>query len=377
MSARTARHGQRDEWLKTLIQKPSVLVPAGERSRAINFLQEKELPRFRSEAWKYTNPEYFYNQNLAKLTPEAELQLNGFGIATTEIHKKSARKLLDLYFGDDLQYTKYPLASLNTLALKSGFVVHVDALGRASARIDSRSCKDTCDRWVVYIHDGALLDLWELGGVRNRVMRIAIARGGSLNHMRIQTRSDKPEYNMTSVYVGGHARYSFSQYSLGSLARRNDIDIELADGGSRCMLNGAWRLSDQDHLDTQIFVNHIAPNTKSETVFHGVVGGRAKAIFNGRIYIAPGAWKTDARLTNKNLMESNTAEVYTKPELEIYADDVACSHGATIGHLQEDEVFYLRSRGVDEETAKSMLVNAFLREAVSHDEGTDLLNLSG
>ena len=128
---------------------------------------------------------------------------------------------------------------------------------------------------------------------------------------------------------------------------------------------GAWRLREKQHLDTQISVHHIAPGAHSKQTIRGVIDEHGKAIFNGRIYIAPGAQQSDAALTTKNLLLSSNSEVFAKPELEIYANDVKCSHGASIGDLDAEALFYLRSRGIKEALARKLLISAFLREAVS------------
>ncbi|MEE9479541.1 MAG: SufD family Fe-S cluster assembly protein, partial [Kiloniellales bacterium] len=129
-------------------------------------------------------------------------------------------------------------------------------------------------------------------------------------------------------------------------------------------LNGAYLMRGRQHCDNTTLIEHLKPDTSCREVFKGVLDDHSRAVFQGRIVVHRGAQKTDGHQLNKTLLLSNTAEIDTKPELEIYADDVKCSHGATVGDIDEEALFYLRSRGIPEKQARSLLVQAFLGEAI-------------
>jgi Fe-S cluster assembly protein SufD len=152
--------------------------------------------------------------------------------------------------------------------------------------------------------------------------------------------------------------------SLGGALVRNDINSVLNAQAAECNLNGLYVVSGKQHVDYHTRVDHKKPHGTSREHYKGVIGGRARAVFNGRAYVHPDAQKTDAEQYNKNLLLSPDAEVDTKPQLEIYADDVKCSHGATVGQLDEQMLFYLRSRGIAEGAARGMLTYGFACDIV-------------
>jgi len=139
----------------------------------------------------------------------------------------------------------------------------------------------------------------------------------------------------------------------------------LAGNGANASLNGLFAPAGTQHLDTHTLVDHVAPHTTSDENYRGVAEGRGRGVFNGRVIVRPGAQKIDARQSNRNLLLSPTAEIDTKPELEIYADDVKCSHGATTGQLDATALFYLRSRGLSEADARAVLIRAFAESVLA------------
>ena len=150
----------------------------------------------------------------------------------------------------------------------------------------------------------------------------------------------------------------------GALARR-EITAVLTGEGADCRLDGLYVADSGQHMDTQVVVEHRSPHCTSEQLFKGVLDGTARTVFNGRIFVAEGAQKTDARQSNRNLLLSRTAQAQSNPQLEIFADDVRCTHGSTTGQLDSDAIFYLRSRGIDRKTAEGILTVAFADEVVS------------
>jgi len=145
---------------------------------------------------------------------------------------------------------------------------------------------------------------------------------------------------------------------------RNDIHGQLDAEGASIVMNGLYMTNDKQHVDNHTRVDHLKPNTHSSENYRGVLNGKSRAVFNGKVVVHPQAQKIEAHQNNANLLLSDDAEIDTKPELEIYADDVKCSHGATVGQLDQNMLFYLRSRAIDEETAKSLLTYAFADEVI-------------
>jgi Fe-S cluster assembly protein SufD len=152
--------------------------------------------------------------------------------------------------------------------------------------------------------------------------------------------------------------------TFGARISRNDILATLAGEGAECTLNGLYVVAGHSLADTHTTIDHAKPHCPSHEVYKGILGGRARAVFNGKIIVRQDAQKTDAKQTNKALLLTDDAQVNTKPQLEIFADDVKCTHGAAIGQLDEDAMFYLQARGIAEPDAKAMLIHAFAGEVI-------------
>jgi len=152
--------------------------------------------------------------------------------------------------------------------------------------------------------------------------------------------------------------------TLGGAMVRNDVTAVLDGEGAHCTLNGLYVMRDRSHVDNHLWVEHAKPHGDSRQFYKGVLDDHARAVFSGRINVHKDAQKTDAKQTNMNLLLSDTAQVHTKPQLEIFADDVKCTHGATIGQIDEQAIFYLQSRGIDETTARGILLFAFVNESL-------------
>jgi Fe-S cluster assembly protein SufD len=173
------------------------------------------------------------------------------------------------------------------------------------------------------------------------------------------------------MHIGGvHARLEKDStlnsfhLALGSELKRIDIVVDHQGPGAHCEMNGIYLLRGKEHVDYHTCIEHAVPHCTSDEVFRGIIDDQASAVFNGRIHIHPDAQKTNAQLSNKNLLLSARAEVNTKPELEIYADDVQCAHGATVAQLDPETLHYLRTRGVPRDEAEVMLSYGFINEVI-------------
>jgi Fe-S cluster assembly protein SufD len=192
------------------------------------------------------------------------------------------------------------------------------------------------------------------------VTQVRLEGSASLEHLRIHKESPG-EFHVSRVAVDQqHASsYTSHTFNLGGLWIRTDLQARLQAPQARTVFNGLYAVNGRQHVDNHTRIEHLSSDTRSDELYHGIIGGHARAVFNGKVIVAKHAVKTDAAQNNNNLLLSRGAEIDTKPELEIYADDVQCSHGATIGQLDEQALFYLRSRGIDTHSARGMLVEAF------------------
>jgi Fe-S cluster assembly protein SufD len=205
----------------------------------------------------------------------------------------------------------------------------------------------------------------------NAVTELRLAQGARVEHVRLQGEADGA-IHIARVHarVARDASYASRVFSIGAQLARTEIDVRLAQG-AECDLDGLYMVEKRQHVDHQTTVEHAEPHASSREFYKGILDGASRAVFSGRVLVQPDAQKTDAQQMNQNLLLSPRAEVDTKPQLEIYADDVKCSHGATVGQLDAQELFYLRTRGLDEIEARNLLIHGFANELVDRiaDDG--------
>ncbi|MBA3296896.1 MAG: Fe-S cluster assembly protein SufD [Acidobacteria bacterium] len=197
----------------------------------------------------------------------------------------------------------------------------------------------------------------------NGVTEVFAGEDSVIDHYKVQ-QEGLEAFHIASLFVNAqrHANFSSHSFSLGARLARNDADAILDGEGAECTLNGLY-LADGDRMvDNHTTIDHAKAHCPSHEIYKGIIGGRARAIFNGKIIVRQDAQKTDAKQTNRALLLSDDASINTKPQLEIFADDVKCTHGATIGQLDEDALFYLRARGLTYFEARDMLIHAFAGE---------------
>lgn len=238
-------------------------------------------------------------------------------------------------------------------------------------------------RLFLLLEDGASLQLVEQfqsiqPGALNVMVQAQLASEARLSHVRLQAYEDDSVL-MTSSHVS-QARgsdFSYCGFDLGGSLVRHELHTELAGEAAHCNLAGACVLDDQRHGDTRISVDHAAPGCSSEQFFRGVLGGSSRGVFNGRALIREGADGSSVQQSNANLLLSRLAEMDTKPELEIYADEVEASHGATVGQLDESAVFYLRTRGLSDAEARRILTAAFCHAVTDRLENQQLAEKIG
>ncbi|MFY9726405.1 MAG: Fe-S cluster assembly protein SufD [Bryobacteraceae bacterium] len=198
----------------------------------------------------------------------------------------------------------------------------------------------------------------------NAVTEIVAGEGAVVDHYKIQRESPEAFHVATmQVALGRSANFTTHNISLGGALVRNDIGVTLSEG-AEATVNGLYLVNGTEHVDNHTVIDHAKPHGTSHELYKGILDGHASAVFNGRIIVRKDAQKTDSKQTNKNLVLSDDAVIDTKPELQIFADDVRCTHGATIGQLDAESLFYLQSRGIGKAQARSLLTRAFAQDII-------------
>ena len=204
---------------------------------------------------------------------------------------------------------------------------------------------------------------------RNAVTEVVIKDKAAVNHVKLQLEAgDALHLTTWLVKIGAYARYEAFQFSLGAALARNQIYAQFTGEGSQANISGAFLLRDHQHCDTTILVEHLVPHCGTRELLKAVLDEESRGVFQGKIVVARGAQKTDSKQMAQALLLSESAEFDSKPELEIFADDVVCGHGSTSGQIDEDLLFYLEARGIPEPEARALLIQAFVGEALERIE---------
>jgi Fe-S cluster assembly protein SufD len=283
--------------------------------------------------------------------------------------------LVEKYLGRSVSNQEHSLVAFNTAWFSDGVLVHVPAKQVLAKPIQLLNIVTEADvmattRNLVIIAENAEAQVIEtffgLGDayLTAAITEVFVGQNAQLTLYKMQLESEKA-YHFGGTYVkqAPNARFTHHNFAFGGLLARCDIHTDL-DQASECALNGLYLGVKRQHIDNHTRINHLKPYAISREMYKGVLDDRARGVFQGRVIVAEDAQKTDSLMNNRNLLLSDDAEADTKPQLEIYADDVKCGHGVTVGQLDEKSIFYLQSRSVDEETARNMLTFAFANEMV-------------
>ncbi len=200
----------------------------------------------------------------------------------------------------------------------------------------------------------------------NAVTEVFAARGSVITHYRLQEESERAFHIATTqVLQERDSNYSSYAISLGGEISRHNLDVALNDEQIETTIDGLYVVTGKQHVDNHTSIDHLRPRCTSHQLYKGILDGRSRAVFNGKVFVREGALLTDAHQLNKNLLLSGNATIDTKPQLEIFADDVKCSHGAAVGQLDEEELFYLATRGISMEQARALLTFGFAEDVIS------------
>ena len=221
-----------------------------------------------------------------------------------------------------------------------------------------------CNSQVTFVE--SYVGLPEAVYFTNSVTEIVAEENAVVDHYKLHHESKKA-FHIATLQVHQDRSSSVRTFNatLGGALTRNEVNIVLDGEGAECSLEGLYLISGRQHVDNHTRLEHAKPHCDSREIYKGILDEKATGVFHGRIVVLPGAQKTDSKQTNNNLLLSDDALINTKPQLEIYANDVKCTHGATIGQLDQNALFYLRSRGIDQTTARSLLIYAFANQVVS------------
>ncbi len=289
-------------------------------------------------------------------------------------------KALEKELGHYATPERHPFAALNTAFLQDGAFVHVPRGGVIEEPIHILYVSTSQDpaavaypRNLVLLEDESQATVIESyvgldkgAYFTNAVTELRVGNGANLEHYKMQRESEAAAHFSNTALVQGRASaVTSTSLNLGGGTVRNDIRTLFADEGGSLALNGLYLLHDAQHCDNHTFIDHAKPNCTSVELFKGILDSKSRGIFYGKILVRKDAQKTNARQTNKNLLLSGEAFADSTPGLEILADDVKCNHGSTVGQLDENAVFYLRSRGIDESSARTLLTYAFAGEILN------------
>lgn len=373
--------------------------------------EQSGLPKTRDEDWRYTNLRELTTQpfqlpivselttNLTKskrarlvfidgnYSADHSSTIENIGVSVNNLRTvvNNKTEFLEKHLGSALPITPHGFTLLNSANWQDGYLIHLD--GKQDEHFELEICfvsqneraasyyrniiiaEPNSECTVIERHIGAE----DLTYLNNSITEVIAQSGAHINHYKLGQESDKA-FHIGGVFFTQQAQSQTSSHNLhlsGGLTR-NDILANLVGQGAHTQMDGLVMGADQQHIDNFTEVNHAVANCTSDEFYKSVLADQSRSVFRGRIIVAQDAQQTSADQQNNNLLLSPMAEADTQPQLEIYADDVQCSHGATVGQLDEKSLFYLRSRGIDEASAKSLLTFAFANEVIERIKPEDI-----
>ena len=328
--------------------------------------------------WKESNISYEPFDNIYMIFENGKLSLEKSNLDSLPdgLTLKSINDFKELKL-DSLKSEKNGIINLNTANFNDGYYLKVEDDISINCPIHIIYLTDSdnfsnCLRNFVEVGNNSKVTIIEeyLGNddiiyLTNSITEVYGGDNSNIDHYKYQHESNQSFHFQTiEVTIGSNSIFYNHSISLGCELGRNDIRGILQGDNSEIICNGLYLLKDSQLFDTHLFMDHAVPNCKSHELYKGILADKSKGVFCGRILVQPDAQQTDAIQSNANLLLSRAAKVNTMPQLEIYADDVKCTHGATIGEIDEKALFYMKSRGLDELTANSLLTFAFANEVV-------------
>ncbi len=301
----------------------------------------------------------------------------------TDVHVESLRALdaaIEPPLGSLVDTKQHPFAALSTALLDDGAVLRVpkgaqvtDPLHLVFVATGSREPRATQPRLFIDASENSrvqviqdFVSLSDDVGLTNGVSEIRVGAGAQVDLVTIQRENAGSfHFSNVSARLGRDARFSHHNLTLGGRLVRNDLAVVLEEEGADCTLNGLFIGAGEQVIDNHTLLDHAVPHGTSRQLYKGILGGRSRGVFRGRVIVRPNAQKTVAYQSNPNLLLTTGARVDSKPQLEIYADDVKCGHGSSIGQLDQDAIFYLRTRAISEPRARQLLTRGFAQQILA------------
>ena len=386
------------------------------QSKALRDFQQHAFPTRGNEEWKYTLLDAFLRERFISLSDETDnvtpfradvpvgRQLtihNGKVMGVESIAKDLPAGVIILpllqaleqhadkikpHLGKLLKH-EHGFHALNMAACQTGVLIYIPAGVQllepiVLAHWQDKDRRAVHSRHLIIAEEGSSACVIETFNgepacsyLTNTVTEAFLAARSKIIHYKIQCDS-KNAFHIGHLAVQQSSCSLFDSHSLslGGRLVRSDLTMKLQEAKSHCLMNGIYLPTDSQHIDHHTTVHHLVPDCDSTQDYKGILTGKSRAVFNGKVVVAKGAIHTRAAQQNKNLLLSATAEIDTKPQLEIFADDVICSHGATVGQLDEDALFYMAARGIDRKTASRYLIQAFAADNLRLIPHPDMVN---
>jgi Fe-S cluster assembly protein SufD len=359
------------------------------------------LPTRKDERWKYTDLTFLTNKKyvsaqrmeadqLSDVVHQHRLQhsesimlvfVNGYFTPALSDLAKLPEGVIACSLNENLiesiDINKYPFVSLNAALFTDGLFLQLPDACEIKMPIHFLSLVMGDKEWMIHPRNMIILgenshltlaeeyfSLVTQAYLMNSVTTIHVGKNAKLDHCKIQQEGKQAAHLAnTFIYQKQNSHVSFANFSSGGLFARDDVIVKLQESGAHCDTSGFYHLrTDNQYIDNHVDIDHLAPYSSSEMLYKGIIDKKSRAVFNGRLHVAKDAQKILAHQANHHLLLANDAEAYSKPELEIYADDVKCKHGATTGQLDQEALFYLCSRGIPRVDAVNMLLQGFSEE---------------
>ena len=381
------------------------------RSSAMDRFEQLGFPSVRNEGWKYTNLAALAKENFVPATRSEEaLDVSGFaypetasahlvvvdgflredlsvktgleGVVATDLFSAASdaryNKLVRKYLARNAGYDSNGLTALNTALLQSGVFLLIPKNVKLETPLQITYVADaensaSFPRVLIVVEENSSATVIENfvsnnGGryFTNSIAEVIVKDGAQLHHYRVQRESNQAFHTATTAAeLGRSSRYDTTSINLGGQLSRHDVSVVMDHEGAETSVDGLYMVGADQHTDTHSVIDHRQPHCTSHQLYKGILDGNGRAVFNGIVFVREGAQKTDAMQTNKNLLLSDKARVDTKPQLEIFADDVKCAHGAAVGQIDPDELFYLETRGINPELGRNLLTYGFAEEVIA------------
>jgi Fe-S cluster assembly protein SufD len=401
--------------ISTLIHPKATVLPLLEGStwpnaaEALALAHTLPVPTTRTEAWKYTRVAKLFNQQYAAPKGDATVTLparlpfettrvvfvNGHfradlsddlktdkGIVIDSLNHHLAHGPVKAHYGAPAPIGDRLFTAMNTAAPTDGLIILATKGTKTSKpihvlHITSGGQQLIQPRDLFMLHEGAVVEVIieavtpsaveesTASSLVNSIRESVVGEGANLTIHLLQNEANGPVHiGLDGVTISAKGRFSIDTTTLNGSLVRNEVNIALAGPEAHAELNGVYVLNGSTHCDNHTYIGHDVPDCTSDELYKGIIAEKGTGVFNGKVYVKQDAQRTRAYQSNANILQGDDAKVYTKPELEIYADDVKCSHGCTIGRLDEKGLFYLRSRGVSEAEARKMLSHAFMSDVL-------------